>query len=94
LQVPAAVASGAFDAILMDLNMPHVGGDVACAALRAAGSRIPILAVSGTTEGEALVRRFGFTAILGKPFSVEQLREALEKHCSRRGSSCETEMLK
>ena len=79
-QVPQALARGGYDVILMDINMTRVGGDVACAALRASGCVLPVLAVSGTSEGGEYLRRYGFSGLLAKPFSSEQLRDALV-HC-------------
>ncbi len=79
----AALAAGEargrpYDIVLLDINMPRMCGDVACAALRAAGrTALPILAVSGTSEGPEFVRRAGFSGLLPKPFSLEGLREAL-----------------
>jgi CheY-like chemotaxis protein len=75
----AATAAGGpgYDAVLLDINMPRMNGDVACAALRGAGWTLPILAVSGTADDPGLVRAAGFSGVLGKPFSLEQLRAAL-----------------
>jgi CheY-like chemotaxis protein len=76
LETESAAGRG-IDAILMDINMPRMGGDEACAALRAAGWTLPIFAVSGTPESQEVTRQYGFTATLSKPFSLEQLRAAL-----------------
>ncbi len=83
--MPAALAaaeasSAPFDAILMDINMHRMGGDAACAALRATGCALPIIAVSGTADRVDYVRRFGFSAVLTKPFTHEALRAALVTH--------------
>ncbi len=75
--------------ILLDINMPRVGGDVACAALRAGGCRLPIIAVSGTAEGADELRRYGFTAVLGKPFTQELLRATLVAHTQKAGARFE-----
>jgi CheY-like chemotaxis protein len=81
-QVPEALAAGrAYDVVLMDISMRRVCGDVACATLRAAGATLPILAVSGNAEGAGDdLMRHGFTAALGKPFTIEALRDALVTH--------------
>ena len=88
-QVPHALAAAAaagpssgIDVILMDINMVRLNGDAACAALRASGCSLPIIAVSANVDTSEYVRRFGFTAALGKPFSPEQLREALVTHAT------------
>ena len=83
LQVTGAVAAatlspdGPFDVILLDLDMARVGGYEACRELRRGGSAIPIVAVSGTTDSLEVMLRAGFTGLLGKPFTMEQLRRAL-----------------
>ena len=79
-EVLAAVAAEAFDVVLMDVHMLRVNGDVACAALRAAGYTMPVIAVTGnaTSEDTLAYRRAGFTATLGKPFGVSGLRVCLE----------------
>lgn len=84
-QVAPAVAAGAasgrpFNLVMMDINMPRMGGDAACAGLRAGGATLPVLAVSGTSEGPEFLRRAGFTALLPKPFTLERLRGALVAH--------------
>lgn len=79
LQVPDAVAREAFDAILLDIRMARVNGDVACAALRAGGYGGPIIAVTGNaTAGDAAgYAAAGFSGTLGKPFGAVELRAAL-----------------
>ena len=80
-EVPAAAAAEAFDAVLMDVHMVRVNGDVACAALRAAGFTAPVIAVTGnaTSEDAVAYARAGFTATLGKPFGPRDLRACLER---------------
>lgn len=75
----ASGPGGEFDAIFMDVSMNRVGGDTACARLRAEGCSIPIIAVSGNATPE-LIGRYGFTAVIEKPFSEAALRAALVAH--------------
>ena len=79
--VAAAAAAGApFDAIMMDIWMVRMHGDAATAALRAVGCAIPIIAVTANvsaTERESYLAG-GFTSVLGKQFSKEELQVALE----------------
>ncbi|NTV73532.1 MAG: response regulator [Holophaga sp.] len=70
--------------VLMDLTMPHLGGEDACRGLRRAGSIAPILLTSGYSPEEARHRLTG-TALAGflqKPYRLEALvasvRNALE----------------
>jgi two-component system sensor histidine kinase/response regulator len=56
LEAVDAVATGHVDIVLMDCNMPEMDGFVATSAIRARGgsaSRIPILAMTASTVGEA-----------------------------------------
>ena len=75
----AAAATGGFDMILMDVCMLRMGGDAACRALRAAGHSLPVLAVTAnsTATDVTAYTADGFTALLPKPFTLDQLRDAL-----------------
>lgn len=78
--VAAAVALGApFDVCVMDMHMERVNGDAALAGLRAAGSALPVvLSTANATHGDAArYAAMGFASQLAKPFSPEQLRDAL-----------------
>lgn len=75
-------ASGAdFAAILMDCQMPVMDGYVATRTLRAAGCRVPIIAMTAnTSSGEA--RRcldMGMNDYLAKPVTQASLREVLAR---------------
>jgi len=70
--------------ILMDLTMPHMGGEDACRGLRRAGSIAPIILASGFGPEEAR-GRLADTALAGflqKPYRLESLvgavRDVLE----------------
>jgi CheY-like chemotaxis protein/signal transduction histidine kinase len=79
----AAAAEGRpYSAILLDLVMRNVHGDRACQLARAHGFTGPVIAATGNAAPRDRDRLYaaGFTAILEKPFSIEQLRGALE-HC-------------
>ncbi|MBR5287273.1 MAG: response regulator [Clostridia bacterium] len=75
--------AGAFDAILMDMRMPQMGGCAAAAAIRANArtdaGRIPILAL--TADGDAGDEReaiaSGMNACLNKPLDIGRLRAAM-----------------
>lgn len=75
----AEAASRPYHAILMDIWMVRVNGDAACIALRERGCHVPILAVTAnsSTSDKALYIAHGFTGVLSKPFSKDELREAL-----------------
>lgn len=80
LALDAFQAEGA-DLILMDLQMPVMGGHDACRAIRALpdGKEIPILALTAhaTSEERQRSRDAGMDDHLTKPFTRDQLTEAL-----------------
>ena len=74
------------DLVLTDVVMPDAGGRGLLREVRARGADVPVVAMTGYTmdaETEAL-RDAGFSEILPKPFSAEDLarvvRDALEAH--------------
>jgi PAS domain S-box-containing protein len=77
-----AVARGVepgWDAILLDMHMPELDGAAAAAALRKAGVRCPILAVTADLLADSQRQHLdaGCDAVLGKPFTVAELWHAL-----------------
>ena len=62
------------DIILLDVNMPGLGGLHACRAIRA-GSPAQIIVMSAQTPetGKAEALNAGADAYIGKPFSIEGL---------------------
>lgn len=70
------VLAGGHDAALLDLSMPEVDGFEAARRIRAGGSRITLVAVSGA-EAESRALECGFDRCLDKPFTLEDLRAAL-----------------
>jgi CheY-like chemotaxis protein len=69
----------AFDALLLDIQMPGMTGDEICRALRAAGQTLPILALSASALPEQIETAIqaGFTAYLTKPIRPQALRAAV-----------------
>ncbi len=82
-----AIEREAFDAVLMDCQMPEMDGYEATAAIRlhehtsAAGKRLPIVALTaGAVEGErAKCLAAGMDDYLSKPFSLDQLESVLRR---------------
>lgn len=70
------VLAGGYAAALLDLSMPGVDGFEAARRIRAGGSRITLVAVSGA-EAEELARESGFDRCLEKPYTLEDLRGVL-----------------
>ncbi len=82
-----AVEARAYDAILMDMNMPVMDGFEATRRIRArtdARSRIPVLAVTGRALSAdiARIRAMGASGHLSKPFSAQELVGAIIR-CTR-----------
>ena len=77
-----------FDLILLDLQLPRMRGDALCRDLRAAGLRLPIVALSAEALPEQIRvnREAGFDDYLTKPISSLALREAVRRHV-REGAS-------
>jgi CheY-like chemotaxis protein len=79
-------ASAEWDIVLMDIQMPVMGGLEAATrirALEAGATRVPIIAVSANVlEGDReAVRAAGMDDHLPKPFSGKSLRRMLAQHC-------------
>jgi signal transduction histidine kinase len=90
----AAVArfpSGAYDMVLMDLQMPVMDGEAATRALRAwerqqgVTSPVPIVALTAHSLPAAVRRSLdaGCTAHLAKPVKRALLLETIRRHCDR-----------
>jgi CheY-like chemotaxis protein len=74
------VAQGSFDAVLMDMVLPDIGGIEAIRQIRALpapAGRIAIIGVSGRGDDEAAARSAGADAFLVKPVSPRALATAL-----------------
>ncbi|MBL8305855.1 MAG: PAS domain S-box protein [Rubrivivax sp.] len=85
--VKASLAGGRpFDAVLMDVQMPEMSGHEAARALREAGYRAPVIALTAAalvTEREAALAA-GMDDFLTKPVDAEKLQAALLQWCRRR----------
>ncbi|MBV9109423.1 MAG: response regulator, partial [Gemmatimonadetes bacterium] len=81
----SAEHEGAVDLLVTDVVMPRMGGRALASAIRKSHPEVPVLYMSGYNE-EA-VQRHGVldpdTAFLGKPFTAEQLLEAVAKALGR-----------
>ena len=71
-----------FDVVLMDVRMPVLGGIEALRGLRARGSRVPVILMSGNLAGaevEALAdhESLGDFSVLNKPFGGPELAKAI-----------------
>ena len=86
-----AVAIHHFDVILMDCHMPNVDGWEATRRIRlweaAQGSkkRVPILALTADARRVDCINA-GMDDYLSKPFTLDQLRELIERHVPNGGT--------
>jgi two-component system, sensor histidine kinase len=79
-EAAARIARGDFDAVLMDMVLPGIGGVEAIRRIRkldAPLAHIPVICVSGRGEDEAAARAAGADAFLLKPVSPRALAIAL-----------------
>jgi CheY-like chemotaxis protein/anti-sigma regulatory factor (Ser/Thr protein kinase) len=76
-----AARAQAFDAVLLDLRMPVLGGIEAAQAIRALDDEIPILALSADTAAEDVegCRAAGMDGHLAKPAGLPALRTELDR---------------
>ncbi len=79
LQAVEMARSGAFDLILMDIQMPVMDGYTATRQIRAFNPQIPIVALTAAalTEDRARALRAGMNNHLSKPIELERLLEVL-----------------
>ncbi|MGN6283903.1 MAG: ATP-binding protein [Afipia sp.] len=77
---PDRIAQGGFDAVLMDMVLPGIGGVETIRRIRALAApacHIAIIGVSGRDSDEAIAREAGADAFLVKPVSPRALATAL-----------------
>jgi two-component system response regulator FixJ len=74
-------AVGVDSCLLLDLRMPGMSGIDLIEELRRRALSIPIIVMTGQADTKSVQRleAFPLLGFLEKPFSVEQLRELLEK---------------
>ncbi len=81
--------AGAFDAIVLDLNLPGKNGAEILMELRSAGNRTPVLIASARGETTDRVRGLdqGADDYLSKPFAIEEfkarVRALLRRHAGQ-----------
>ena len=68
---------GAFDLIISDYAMPHVSGAEVIEKARQIKPGLPAIIITGYAEAQSISRRPENVLVLGKPFSAEQLRDAI-----------------
>jgi CheY-like chemotaxis protein len=79
-----ALKSQPADCIITDICMPGMGGCDLIAALRKEAPRLPVIAITGVVDIRSdsfqnLTRAYGVKSVLPKPFTTEQLLEAVRQ---------------
>lgn len=77
----AAVGAGLPDAIVLDMVLPGITGFEVLDRLRESGvaASVPVITMTGSVLSESEMREKGARGVLQKPFSLQQLRDALER---------------
>jgi CheY-like chemotaxis protein/HPt (histidine-containing phosphotransfer) domain-containing protein len=80
--VTALLGGTRYDLALLDMQMPVMDGPAATRTVRAAGSRVPIIALTATSLPEDQDRCLdaGMNSHLTKPITLPELRRALEPY--------------
>ncbi len=69
------------DLILLDLNMPKMGGLEALGRLRAQGCDVPIIVMTGSGElARSDAQALGATTTIAKPFASADVGELVDHH--------------
>ncbi len=77
--------SGRFDLIFTDFTMPGMDGHQLAAAIKAGSPDQPVIMI--TAHAGSLPRSPDVDFVIGKPFRLEQLREAIAKVIPGAGAS-------
>lgn len=79
-QAIAAAAKRQYDVILMDMQMPIIGGREAAKSIQESGNKTPIVAFTANVMKHHLeeYRRYGFADVLEKPIAREKLFSTLK----------------
>jgi CheY-like chemotaxis protein len=74
-----------FDLVILDWNMPRMGGREACRAIRVLRPELRVILASGLAETAPLeeLRADGFIGVVQKPYSMSDLAEAVAIHTAR-----------
>lgn len=69
------------DLVLLDMRMPVMDGWTFAARCRARrGPRVPIVVMTAAADAARRASEVGAEGVLPKPFSLEQLEAAIERH--------------
>ena len=79
-KVMSTPAAG-IDGVILDLNMPYMGGEETCRELRKLCPTLPVIISSGYCEDEVMQRFLGkgIAAVIHKPYRISELRRKLHQ---------------
>lgn len=82
-----------YDALVLDINLPHKDGITICKELRSSGNTLPILMLTSRNTSKDVVVGLdaGADDYLGKPFDMEELISRI--HALTRRNSCNKEQI-
>jgi CheY-like chemotaxis protein len=74
-----------FDLVILDWNMPRMGGREACRAIRALQPDLRVILASGLAETAAPpeLHADGFIGVVQKPYTMEDLAGVVAAHTAR-----------
>lgn len=75
----AAATSGSFELVLLDLELPGMGGIEAAAAIRAQDKELPIMAMTAHRDRRDECLAAGMSGYITKPVRADGLRSALDQ---------------
>ncbi|UZE96237.1 response regulator [Alkalimarinus alittae] len=80
------VAKANFDLILLDIQMPEMGGEEAATTLKAQGITTPILALTANVMPYQVqnYRKIGFVDFIAKPFERQHFYQVLKKYLAEK----------
>jgi DNA-binding NtrC family response regulator len=82
----SAVERGKYDAVLLDMKLPDLAGTEVLKTLRekTPATRVIVMTGYATMSNAINARELGAAGYLAKPFSDDELIEAIEKSCAER----------
>lgn len=72
-----------FDAVLMDVHMPGIGGIEAFRQIKQNYPEVPVIALTAEEDDEVYGKNFGMDDAVYKPFESDQLLKVIEKWVNR-----------
>jgi len=81
-----AMSTASFDLVILDVHVAGGNGRELLAELRTSEPELPVALLTGTADRSELIRE-GASALIPKPFTLEQLRSTVEELARSRGQA-------